>query len=222
MTEFLKPTDKPILVTGALSFLGAHVVQRLLTQGYYVRGTVRASAEFPSLINHLRTCTAGCSGRLEIFQMDLLLDDDKWERVFDQVEYVFHLAAPHSCCCTNAEAEMLLPIVEGTRRILQLCQQSTTVKKLIYASCYECLAHDFDSKKTYAEADFNEGASLTRNAYAYCKTTAEKLVISFCAQPGCNFKLVSIVSGVLLGPPVGTYLDPPLLPLFLSPSSYCE
>lgn len=218
MAEFIKPvvSDKPILVTGALSFLGAHLVKQLLTQGYFVRGTVRASAEFPSLMNHLRTCTAGYPGKLEIFQMDLLLDDDKWERVFDQVEYVYHLAAPHSCSYENAESEMLLPIVEGTRRILQLCQRFTTVKKLIYASCYETLVHDFDSKKNYTEADFNEASTLTRNAYAYCKTTAEKLAFAFCGQPGCNFQLVSMVVGVMLGPPVGQFSLSPTLSIIIS------
>ncbi|MFM8368893.1 MAG: NAD-dependent epimerase/dehydratase family protein, partial [Chloroflexota bacterium] len=35
-------STKPILVTGASSFVGIHVIIQLLEQGYNVRGTIRS------------------------------------------------------------------------------------------------------------------------------------------------------------------------------------
>ncbi len=34
-------TTKPVVVTGAGSFIGSHIVEQLLGKGYTVRGTVR-------------------------------------------------------------------------------------------------------------------------------------------------------------------------------------
>lgn len=194
-------TEEPVLVTGACSFVGSNLIQLLLARGYRVRGTVRditASAEY---ISELRLRTTGYEEQLEIISANLLdQTDENWERAFDGVEYVFHLASPHSFKPQNPQQELIQPAVEGTRRILQMCQKSTTVKKLIFLSCYLALTDEFDSSRTYTEDDWNETSTISRNAYAYSKTMAEKLATAFCSQPGCRFTFVSLLPGMIWGP----------------------
>jgi nucleoside-diphosphate-sugar epimerase len=218
-------TNKPILVTGANGFLGAHVVSQLLARGYPVRGTVRpkkgneeaqmsktefvASSAAPGSsktidISALYSPYARMSGvndKLEFVEADVTTADN-WDAAFKDVEYVIHTAAPYILGTENPQLELMQPIVEGTRRILELCQKSTSVKKLIYISCMSALGDDFDSIKNYDEDDWNTKASLTRNPHAHSKTMAEKLVLSFAGQVGCRFSVVTLVPGMLWGPPV--------------------
>ena len=42
---------KPVLVTGATGFIGAHIVDNLLARGFKVRGTTRSIAKGQSMID---------------------------------------------------------------------------------------------------------------------------------------------------------------------------
>jgi nucleoside-diphosphate-sugar epimerase len=106
------------------------------------------------------------------------------------VEYVFHVAAPYVLKPADPEAALMEPTVTGTKIILEYCQQTESVKKLIYTSCIQTLCNEFDDSLEYDETSWNETASLTRNSYAYSKTTAEREAWAFASRPDCTFKLV--------------------------------
>lgn len=78
-------SGKPVLVTGAAGFLGAHVVRRLLDLGGKVHGVVRPQKLTPRL--------EGVAHRMTLHELDLL-DSGGVLELFRRVapSYVFHLA----------------------------------------------------------------------------------------------------------------------------------
>ena len=62
-------------------------------------------------------------------------DHKSWEDAFDGVEYVMHVAAPVGVVFENPTSEMIDPTVLGTRAVVEHCQSSVSVKKLILTSC---------------------------------------------------------------------------------------
>lgn len=154
----------PVLVTGASGFIAGHLINQLLLRGYKVRATVRSKETSP--FDHLFKI-AGAEKNLQIVEADLS-KQSTWEEAFSGgVEYVFHVASPFVLKPDDPEQTLMVPIVAGTQIILDWCQRTESVKKLIYTSCACTLTDDFDNNKEYDEADWNTTSSLTRNSYAY-------------------------------------------------------
>jgi nucleoside-diphosphate-sugar epimerase len=146
---------------------------------------------------------SGIQEKLEFIEADLT-SNDNWDKVFSGgIEAVIHVASPYVLKSENPQVSLINPAVEGTKRILELCQSTSSVKKLVYISCINALTDEFDNNKEYKEDDWNTTSSLQRNAYAYSKTMAEKLVHSFAKQVGCRFQVVSLLPGMMWGPPIG-------------------
>lgn len=82
--------NTPIVVTGATGFLGENIIKILLEKGYYVKGTVRYLA-LKERYEHLRSLPG--SDRLVFTEADLM-DPSAWDKVFEGVDYVIHVAAP--------------------------------------------------------------------------------------------------------------------------------
>jgi len=76
-----------VLVTGGASFIGSHLVDRLVSLG----ATVRVADDLSSgRLDNLE----GCRDRIEVLEGDLR-DRDFARRAVDNVEMIFHLAACH-------------------------------------------------------------------------------------------------------------------------------
>mmetsp|Transcript_14217 Transcript_14217/g.23663 ORF Transcript_14217/g.23663 Transcript_14217/m.23663 type:complete len:355 (-) Transcript_14217:187-1251(-) len=197
-------TENPILVTGVSGFIGGHVVNQLLNRGYRVRGTVRSKES--SQYDHLFKIT-NADTMLEIVEADLT-NAASWEKVFyGGVEYVFHVAAPYELRPDNSEVTLMEPVVSGTQAILEMCQKTPSVKKLIFTSCMGAVSDDFDNDKEYTEDDWNTMSSLTRNSYAYTKTLAEMACVNYAARPEATFKCAMFCPCIVLGPPMGNSLS---------------
>lgn len=187
----------PVLVTGASSFVAGHLINQLLQRGYKVRGTVRSKEN--SVYDHLLKLP-NAEKNLEIVEADLT-KQSTWEAAFSGgVEYVFHVASPHILKPEDPENTLMLPAVGGTQNILEMCQRTESVKKLIFTSCMCAVSDDFDNNREYDESDWNTMSSLTRNSYAYSKALAEMGVINFTSRPDCRFKVATILPCIVLGP----------------------
>ena len=173
-------TPAPVLVTGGSGFIAGHLVSQLLQRGYKVRVTVRSKEH--SCYDHLLKLP-NAERNLEIFEADLT-KQSTWEEPFGGgVEYVFHVASPHILKPENPEQTLMLPAVGGTQIILDMCQRTESVKKLIFTSCTSAISDDFDNSREYDESDWNTLSSLTRNSYAYSKALAEMGVVNFTNRP---------------------------------------
>ena len=105
-------SDNLVLVTGASGFIGAHIVQQLLAEGYRVRGTVRDLSDHTKT-DPLKRLAEGAAYPLELVQADLL-DVDCWKDVVKGCRFVLHVACPWPSVEPKCEDDVLKPAVEGT------------------------------------------------------------------------------------------------------------
>ncbi|MHB8876532.1 MAG: hopanoid-associated sugar epimerase [Myxococcaceae bacterium] len=108
-------------VTGGTGFVGAHLVRALLAKGERVRCLVRPSSRRENL--------AGLP--VELVEGDLTRLESLLAAV-DGCEVVFHCAADYRLYAQRPE-ELYQNNVEGTRKLLQACEQAG-VKKVVYTS----------------------------------------------------------------------------------------
>lgn len=80
----------PIVVTGATGFLGENIIKILLEKGYHVKGTVRYLA-LKERYEYLRQLPG--SEKLIITEGELT-DPSVWDKVFEGIDYVIHVATP--------------------------------------------------------------------------------------------------------------------------------
>lgn len=120
------------LVTGGCGFIGSHIVDRLLTEGHYVRVIDNYSTGRYENLNH-----HSGNERLEIFERDIR-NKEELQDIFKDVDYVFHMAAladivpsiqnPWGYYSSN---------VLGTYNVVE-CAKNANVKKLLYAASSSC------------------------------------------------------------------------------------
>ena len=157
-------TETLVLVTGASGFVAGHLIHQLLLKGYKVKATVRSKED--GHFDHLFKLP-NAERNLQILEADLC-KQSTWDEPFSGgVDTVFHVAAPYILKPDDPEQTLMMPIVAGTQNILEMCQKTESVKKLVYTSCMCTLTDDFDNNKVYDESDWNTTSSLTRNSYAY-------------------------------------------------------
>jgi nucleoside-diphosphate-sugar epimerase/predicted dehydrogenase len=179
-------TTKPfhrVLVTGASGFLGSRLVELLIQQGYSVRSLVRKLSNIEKL-RKLNT---------EIFFGDVA-DADSLKLAFEGVDYVIHTAADTA----GKEEEGRLSTIQGTKNIVDLCEEFK-IKKLVYiSSCNVYGVADYKKGQTVTEESSLERFPLKRGFYSLAKLEAEEVVRK--AMGNGNTSIVCLRPGTILGP----------------------
>lgn len=83
-----------VLVTGATGFIGAHIVDNLLSRGLKVRGATRSSAKGDAMIK----ARPQYAGQLEFFQIQDFESPGGLEDAVKGVDAIIHTASV-SCSC---------------------------------------------------------------------------------------------------------------------------
>lgn len=197
-----KPISQlPVCVTGATGFIALHIVHQLLERGYKVRATVRTLGGDKVLIVWVLNLQNqqiealkkldSTNTKLELVKADLL-QPGSFDKAVEGCEFVIHTASPVSFETKDPQKELVDPAVKGTLNVLESCQKSSTVKKVILTSSISAICDGPDSKKKYTEDDWNTVSSLDRNPYNYSKTQAETAAWKFVNKEGCKFKMITI------------------------------
>ncbi|KAI0786732.1 hypothetical protein C8Q75DRAFT_825778 [Abortiporus biennis] len=167
-----------ILLTGATGYLGGHVTQCLLSQGYHVRAVVRSTTKG----NTLKSAFSSFGDRLEIVIVGNLISDDL-SYALKGVESVIHAAAPLPG--QNNPAEALDVAVKGSLNILRQAY-SADIKKFVYVSSIVTinpLSSDSDYKDTtwanVSKEDALSGKLDPWHVYVTEKVLAEKAIWEF-------------------------------------------
>ena len=170
-----------------------------------LRDNVYAQSELFAYLSRLQMA----SELLEVVPLDLLTpsSDSTWKAAFDDVEYVMHVASPVILHDNDPEGNIINPIVAGTETVLQYCQSTPTVRKLILTSCMTAMTDVFETGKKYDESCWNETATATQSIYSYSKTTAEREAQRAALSADASFQLVSILPGTILGAHLGKKLS---------------
>jgi dihydroflavonol-4-reductase len=114
-----------------------------------------------------------------------------------------HVASPFRIANPKDENEMLLPAVEGTKRVLKAANKAS-VKKVIMTSSIVSMMSSI-RRGQFGPEDWTDINYPNLNTYIKSKTLAEKAAWTFIDQHKASSKmeLVVIAPGGVFGPPLG-------------------
>lgn len=180
-------TERPqVLITGANGFIGSHIVERMLKDGYKVRGLVRKSSDL-SLINGLD---------VELVYGDVT-DGKSLDAAVQGVDIVIHNAGLAS---DWGSLDLFMKInFEGTKN-LAIAAEKAGVKRFVLLS--SVAIHGFG-----AERPMTEESPIKTDGFHYSisKWEAEKWLMEF----GKNSKMevTAIRPGNVFGPKDHTFIE---------------
>ncbi|MFO7461910.1 MAG: NAD(P)-dependent oxidoreductase [Desulfatiglandales bacterium] len=188
----MKQGKTRVLVTGATGFLGRRLVETVVKRGYWVRGLDRSLAQTP-----IRK-----TGGAELIYGDVG-NAGSLIPAFKDIDVVVHTAAD----TTGIEQETKRTTIQGTKNVLDLCQEFK-VSKLIYISSLSVYGvADFPKDRVITEDSALEPYPEKRGWYSFGKSEAEKLVME--AMRKGAFPIVCLRPGTIFGP--GAELFTPMM-----------
>lgn len=169
-----------VLVTGGAGFLGSHLCEALLAEGYSVVAVDNLLTGRMSNIEHLRR-----EGNFEFLQLDI-------NRQFDsgEVDYVFHFASPASPVDYMVHGIDTLKVGSlGTMHALELALKHRA--KFLFASTSECYGDPVEhpQKETYWG---NVNSIGPRSVYDEAKRFSEALTMAYHRYHGVDTRIVRI------------------------------
>ncbi len=168
------------LVTGGAGFLGSHLCDALLAEGYSVVAVDNLLTGRLSNIEHLRR-----EGNFEFLQLDV-------NRQFDcgEVNYVFHLASPASPVDYMVHGIETLKVGSlGTLHVLEIAQKCGA--KYLVSSTSECYGDPLEhpQKETYWG---NVNSIGPRSVYDEAKRFTESLTMAYNRYHGVDTRIARI------------------------------
>jgi NAD dependent epimerase/dehydratase len=158
------------LVTGGSGFIGSHLVEFLVREGYAVRAMTRYTSE--NRKGNLALLPSEIVDQVEIYPADLR-DADAVNMALQGIEQVFHLGAIISIPYSYHHPEETVAVnVQGTLNVLQAMRQQVTARGVVVST-----------SEVYGTAQYvpiDEKHPLQpQSPYAATKISAEALSISF-------------------------------------------
>lgn len=156
-----------VLVTGGAGFIGSHLVDRLVAEGYGVRVLDDLSAgKLENIAGHLR------AGRVDFVKGDIR-DSAVVAKCLDSVAVVVHLAALTSVTFSVANPDLTFDVnAFGTLNLLRTCVEQAVDKFVFVSSC-----------AVYGDPEFlpvDEGCKANPiSPYAESKFLAERYCLRF-------------------------------------------
>lgn len=168
------------LVTGGAGFLGSHLCDALLAEGYSVVAVDNLLTGRMSNIEHLRR-----EGNFEFLQLDI-------NRPFEcgEVNYVFHFASPASPVDYTVHGIETLKVGSlGTMHALEIAHKYRA--KYLFASTSECYGDPLEhpQKETYWG---NVNTIGPRSVYDEAKRFSESLTMAYHRYHAVDTRLVRI------------------------------
>lgn len=196
----------PVLITGASSFVGAHVLEQFLSEGTPVRGVARSQSSADRILK----VNAKYASLLNFVIVPDITAPGAFDDAVKDVEGVIHIASPFTINIKDNERDLLIPAIEGTTQILESTYKyAPQVKRVVitasFASVFD-LSKGFRPGYVYSEKDFNpatydEGKS-GNGIFAYCasKALAERAAWKFVEEKQPRFSVSVINPPVIYGP----------------------
>jgi dihydroflavonol-4-reductase len=184
-----------VILTGVGGYLGRHVAAQLLLAGYRVTGTVRSLATTGAIRDAVATVVD--SQHLDFAVADLTRDDG-WDGILRGADGLMHVASPFTLAEPKDEAEMIVPAVEGTTRVL-LAAERAGVRRAVVTSSVLTLFMGRGSG-TYGPEDWAD-TTVDVCAYPKSKTLAEQA--AWRLAEGMRMELVTVLPGFVTGPSLG-------------------
>ncbi len=183
-----------VLVTGATGLVGSHLLLLLLENGEEVRALYRNEKNIQQT-----KALFEWKEQLTLFEkinwtQGCLTDIPSLEKVFENIDYVYHCAAFISFD-PGDEEQLRKTNIEGTANIVNLCL-AHHIKKLCYVSSIAALG-DLQGNETIITEETEWNPEIAKSDYAISKFGAEMEVWRG-QQEGLPVAIVN--PGVILGP----------------------
>ena len=122
-----------VLVTGAAGFIGSHLCEGLLAEGYTVVGLDAFIPYYPRAVKERNLEWLRQHDRFVFYELDLRSDD--LAPALDGVEVVFHIAAMGGLLLSwTYFDEYMTCNIQATQRLLEAVRQQGGVRQFIHAS----------------------------------------------------------------------------------------
>jgi nucleoside-diphosphate-sugar epimerase len=163
------------LVTGAAGFIGSHLCEALLADGYEVAGLDAFIPYYPRPIKEQNLQQLREHPRFTFYERDLRTAD--LAPALEGVDVIFHLAAMGGLLLSWTDFDLYTTCnVQATQRLLEAARAGGQVRRLIYASTSSI----YGGHATGPETTLPQPAS----PYGITKLAAEHLVQTYQAQFG--------------------------------------
>jgi nucleoside-diphosphate-sugar epimerase len=186
-------TSDIILITGAAGFVGAKVVQALLTHGFTnLRCFVRSTSKLKGLESIIKDSKAA---DVEIMQGNLLSRDDCRNAVKD-VSVIYHLAAgidkTYPGCFLNS--------VVATRNLLDAAITEPNLKRFVNTSSIAVYSNENIKRGGLLDetCEVDQNLLERHEPYTYGKAKQDALVLNYAKE--CNLPYVIVRPSVVFGP----------------------
>ncbi|PKS09829.1 hypothetical protein jhhlp_004452 [Lomentospora prolificans] len=200
-------TSKPILVTGATGFIGAHIVDNLLSRGLKVRGTTRSLSKGQAMLD----ARPQYKDHLEFVQIADFEKSADFTKAVEGVGAVIHTASPLNYSAKDNEKELVLPAIRGVRAVLDAAAAHPDIKRVVITSSFASVL-DANRKAppyfTYTGADWNpityeesiDNSAPAFIAYRGSKKFAELEAWNFVKEKKPSFDIVTLCPPMTFGP----------------------
>ncbi|XP_077235518.1 noscapine synthase SDR1-like [Tasmannia lanceolata] len=187
-----------VCVTGGADYFASWLIMKLLQHGYSVRTT-----KFNEDISHLKAIP-GASEKLKIFDADFSIPNS-FDAAVEGCIGVFHVAHPTTFSSTDSEEVVLKNAVEGTRKLLQACLNSKTVKRVVFNSSIVAVMFNKSIKDlqkidetVWTDVDYCKSLNPPGSTYYISKTLTEKAALEFAEERGLD--VVTLLPTMVVGP----------------------
>jgi nucleoside-diphosphate-sugar epimerase len=163
------------LVTGAAGFIGSHLCERLLADGWQVRGLDAFIPFYPRAVKESSLAECRKHPAFSFHALDLRADD--LGPVVADVDAVFHLAAMPGLPKSWTEFDLYESCnVRATQRLLEAVRGSKSLRRFVYAS----------TSSVYGRFASGDESLPTRpiSPYGVTKLAAELLCHAYAAERG--------------------------------------
>lgn len=207
----LTEKSRKVLVTGGTGFIGAHIVDNLLSLGISVRLATRSLKKAQVFIDQREEMKQ----LIEPFQIKDFTEMEAGENPFVEavkdMDGIIHAASPLDYSVANVEKELIEPAIQGVKVVFEAALTEPKIKRIVLTSSF---ASVMDVSRgpgpgfTYTGDDWNpltyEESIKAEPVIAYrgSKKFAELEAWNFIKRNNTSFDLVTFCPPMTFGPVV--------------------